>query len=160
MAHVRRKFVDVFKSQGSHITEQALQRIAQLYAVEKAALGSPPVRRMEIRQTKASSILDDLESWLQSELPKLSGEIRKDGLPTHSAGSLTSKSTGLMRCYRGIIRNDWTLKENQTLQILLNHITSMPENLFVFERFAIFRCRANQTRYPGPIPCQCFKLIG
>jgi transposase len=33
MAHVRRKFVDVFKFQGSHIAEQAIQRIAQLYAV-------------------------------------------------------------------------------------------------------------------------------
>jgi hypothetical protein len=74
MAHVRRKFVDVFKSQGSHVAEQAIQRIAQLYAVEKEARGSSPERRVELRQTKAKPILDDLESWLQSELPKLSGK--------------------------------------------------------------------------------------
>ena len=74
MAHIRRKFVDVFKSQGSHVAEQAIQRIAQLYTVEKEAHGSSPERRVELRQTKAKPILDDLESWLQRELPKLSGK--------------------------------------------------------------------------------------
>jgi transposase len=72
--HVRRKFVDVFKFQGSHVADQAIQRIAQLYAVEKVARGSSPKRRAELRQAKAKPILDDLESWLQSELPKLSGK--------------------------------------------------------------------------------------
>jgi hypothetical protein len=62
MAHVRRKFVDVFKSQGSHVAEQAIQRIAQLYAVEKEARGLPPERRVELRLAKAKPILDDLES--------------------------------------------------------------------------------------------------
>jgi hypothetical protein len=74
MAHVRRKFVDVFKSQGSHVAEQAIQRIAQLYAVEKEARGSPPDQRAALRQARSTPILDDLESWLQSELPKLSGK--------------------------------------------------------------------------------------
>ena len=36
MAHVRRKFVDVHRSQGSPIAEEAIRRIAELYAVEKA----------------------------------------------------------------------------------------------------------------------------
>jgi len=71
---IRRKFVDVFKSQGSHIVEQAIQRIAQLYAVEKEARGLPPDQRVAFRQQKAKPILDDLESRLQSELPKLSGK--------------------------------------------------------------------------------------
>ena len=50
MAHVRRKFVDVHKAQGSAIADEAIRRIAQLYAVEKAARGLPPVKRIEIRQ--------------------------------------------------------------------------------------------------------------
>jgi hypothetical protein len=74
MAHIRRKFVDVFKSQGSHVAEQAIKRIAQLYGVEKKARGAPPEQRVALRQAKATPILDDLESWLQSELPKLSGK--------------------------------------------------------------------------------------
>jgi len=46
MAHVRRKFVDIHRSQGSPIAEEAIGRIAQLYAVEKEARGSPPDRFM------------------------------------------------------------------------------------------------------------------
>ena len=39
MAHARRKFVDIFQSQGSQIAEEGIRRIALLYAVEKAARG-------------------------------------------------------------------------------------------------------------------------
>jgi transposase len=35
MAHIRRKFVDVFTAQGSAIAEETIKRIAQLYGVEK-----------------------------------------------------------------------------------------------------------------------------
>lgn len=35
MAHIRRKFVDLFQSQGSVIAEEAIRRIAGLYGVEK-----------------------------------------------------------------------------------------------------------------------------
>lgn len=39
MAHIRRKFVDVFQSQGLQVAEDAIRRIAELYAVEKDARG-------------------------------------------------------------------------------------------------------------------------
>ena len=74
MAHVRRKFVDLHKSQGSSIAEDAIKRIASLYAVEKEARGSPPDNRIAIRQTKAKPIFDDLEIWLAEQLPKLSSK--------------------------------------------------------------------------------------
>jgi hypothetical protein len=41
-AHVRRKFFDVHAATGSPIAKEALDRIGQLYAVEKAINGSPP----------------------------------------------------------------------------------------------------------------------
>ncbi len=50
MAHVRRKFVDISQSQGSQIAEEAIRRIALLYAVEKAARGAPPEERAALRQ--------------------------------------------------------------------------------------------------------------
>lgn len=62
MAHVRRKFVDIHRAQGSTIADEAIGRIAQLYAVEKDARGSPPYGRVELRQTKAKQIFDDLET--------------------------------------------------------------------------------------------------
>ena len=74
MAHVRRKFVDVHRAQGSAIADEAIRRIAQLYMVEKEARGSPPDRRVEIRQAKAVPIFNVLESWLHEQLPTISGK--------------------------------------------------------------------------------------
>jgi transposase len=74
MAHVRRKFVDIHRSQASPIAEEAIHRIAKLYAVEKEARGSPPDRRVEIRGAKAAPSFDDLEAWLAQQLPRISGK--------------------------------------------------------------------------------------
>lgn len=74
MAHVRRKFVDVFASQGSAIAKEAIERIADLYAVEKDARGKPPAERRALRQVNAKPIFDDLEEWLHAQLPKISGK--------------------------------------------------------------------------------------
>ena len=62
MAHVRRKFVDVFAAQGSSIAEQAIKRIAQLYAVEKEARGKSSEERVGLRKAKAESVFDDLRN--------------------------------------------------------------------------------------------------
>jgi len=48
MAHVRRKFVDIHRSQGSAIADEAIRRIAQLYAVEKE--GFVPTKEREVPQ--------------------------------------------------------------------------------------------------------------
>ncbi|WP_369807789.1 IS66 family transposase [Paracoccus sp. MKU1] len=74
MAHVRRKFVDIHRSQGSPIAEEAIGRIAQLYAVEKEARGSPPDRRAELRKAHAAPVFDDLEAWLAMQLTTISGK--------------------------------------------------------------------------------------
>jgi len=74
MAHVRRKFVDVFASQGNAIAEEAIRRIAELYAVEKDARGQSPDARVALRQARAKPIFDDLEAWLHAQLPKISGK--------------------------------------------------------------------------------------
>jgi hypothetical protein len=74
MAHARRKLVDVFKSQGSAIAEQAIKRIAALYGIEKEARGQSPDDRAAIRQEKAKPLFDDLETWLGAQLPKISGK--------------------------------------------------------------------------------------
>ena len=65
MAHIRRKFVDVFAAQGSAIAEEAIKRIAQLYGVEKQARGQSPEARAALRQENAKPIFDDLEEWLR-----------------------------------------------------------------------------------------------
>jgi hypothetical protein len=74
MAHIRRKFTDLYQSEGSVIAEEAIKRIAGLYAVEKAARGQAPDARVRLRQARAKAIFDDLEAWLQAQLPKISGK--------------------------------------------------------------------------------------
>ena len=74
MAHVRRKFVDVFQSEGSAIAEEAIQRIAVLYAVEKQARGLAPEARATLRRERAKPVLDDLETWLAAQLTRISGK--------------------------------------------------------------------------------------
>ena len=74
LAHIRRKFVDIQQSQGSAIAEEAIKRIAGLYAVEKLARGRPPDERAALRQSQSKPILDDLEIWLAAQLPKISGK--------------------------------------------------------------------------------------
>ena len=56
------------------IAEEAIKRIAGLYAVEKEGRGQPPDERVRLRQARAKPIVDDLESWLQAQLPKISGK--------------------------------------------------------------------------------------
>ena len=74
MAHVRRKFVDIFKASGLEVAEEAIKRIAQLYRVEKEARGKCPEDRVLLRQEKAKPIFDDLEAWLQAQLPRIPGK--------------------------------------------------------------------------------------
>ena len=77
MAHIRRKFVDVFTAQGSAIAEETIKRIAQLYGVEKEVRGQSPEARAVLRQARAKPIFDDLEEWLQAQA---SQNIRKSPL--------------------------------------------------------------------------------
>ncbi|GFE51189.1 IS66 family transposase [Roseobacter cerasinus] len=74
MAHVRRKFVDVFASQGNAIAEEAIRRTAELYAVEKEVRVKSPDVRVALRQARSKLIFDDLETWLHAQLPKISGK--------------------------------------------------------------------------------------
>jgi transposase len=74
MAHIRRKFTDIFKAEGSIIAEEAIKRIARLYAVEKEARGREPEERGRLRLARAKPLFDDLEIWLHAQLPKISGK--------------------------------------------------------------------------------------
>jgi hypothetical protein len=42
--------------------------------VEKDARGQPPDERVRLRQAHAVAIFDDLETWLNAQLPKISGK--------------------------------------------------------------------------------------
>ena len=74
MAHIRRKFVDVHKSQGSAIAGEAIKRIAKLYGIEKDVRGQPQDQRRMARQSQSKPLFDDLEVWLHAQLTRISGK--------------------------------------------------------------------------------------
>jgi transposase len=76
MAHVRRKFVEVYEREGSTIAGEAIKQIAKLYAVEKTIKGKPAEERAGVREEKAKPIFEALEAWLAEQLPKISGKSK------------------------------------------------------------------------------------
>jgi transposase len=71
-AHVRRKFYDLQVAHKSPVAQEALQRIAALYAIESEIRGRPPKERQEVRQARARPLLESLREWLESCLTRLS----------------------------------------------------------------------------------------
>lgn len=74
LAHVRRKFFDIAKDQGSSIAAEAVARIAELYGIEDEARGRPPDERARIRQAKARPVFEALSGWLQNQLQRVSAK--------------------------------------------------------------------------------------
>jgi transposase len=71
-AHVRRKWYDLQQAHALPVAAEALQRIAELYAIEKEIRGRPPDERQQVRQARAKPLLDSLRQWFEETLSKLS----------------------------------------------------------------------------------------
>lgn len=65
-AHARRKFHDVFAANGSTTAREALERIGQLYAIERDAAALDDVQRHTMRQNQSLPLLQTLHRWLTS----------------------------------------------------------------------------------------------
>src|SRR5690242_3157027 len=94
-AHVRRKFFDVHAATGSPIAKEALDRIGQLYAVEKIINGLPPERRRQRRQLQSKPIAEALAVWADSTVRQLS---RKSEL-AQAFRYMRARWTALVRCF-------------------------------------------------------------
>lgn len=71
LAHIRRKFFDLHAVNGSPVTEEALRRIALLYAIEQQGGGMTPEQRFELRQQHAVPALAELHAWLLAIQPSV-----------------------------------------------------------------------------------------
>jgi transposase len=71
-AHVRRKFFDLHQGHASPVAKEALERIAQLYGIEKEIRGRSPDDRKEVRQARSRPLLDAMHAWLKATMSKLS----------------------------------------------------------------------------------------
>jgi len=74
LAHARRKFVDVYKSDKSPLANEALQRIAALYAIEATIRGSTAAARLAVRAEQSAPLFADLRGWMEQTLHRVSGK--------------------------------------------------------------------------------------
>lgn len=71
-AHVRRKFNDLYQAHRSPVAKEALERIGELYGIEKEIRGRSPAERREVRQARSRPLLDSLLGWLKATVSKMS----------------------------------------------------------------------------------------
>jgi transposase len=71
-AHARRKFFDLYEATRSPVAKEALDRMAQLYAVEKDIRGRSPGERTLVRQSRSRPLLSSMQAWLKANMAKLS----------------------------------------------------------------------------------------
>jgi hypothetical protein len=72
MAHVRRKFYDLYEAHKSAVAKEALERIAALYAIEDEIRGRSAEERREARNARSRPLLESLKQWFEETLGKLS----------------------------------------------------------------------------------------
>jgi hypothetical protein len=73
-AHVRRKFYEIYESNGSPVAAEALARIGKLYEIEEQIRGRRPDQRCAVRKARAGPELDALKVWFEATLAQVSAK--------------------------------------------------------------------------------------
>jgi transposase len=71
-AHVRRRFYEIAQQGNAPIADEALARIAELYAIEAEIRGRSAEARHDARQRRSKPLLDALEAWFDARLSAVS----------------------------------------------------------------------------------------
>lgn len=70
-AHARRELIKEEERTKSLIAAEAVERIGQLYGIERQIKGLPPDERLRIRQQRSRPIAEDLKAWAERERSRL-----------------------------------------------------------------------------------------
>jgi transposase len=70
-AHARRKFYEVHQATGSPIADEALRRIAELYAIDTTIRGQTAETRQGVRRAKSLPLVEAMKLWLKAELNRV-----------------------------------------------------------------------------------------
>jgi transposase len=71
-SHGRRKFFDLAKTGEAPIAAEAVRRIDELFAIERAVNGNAPEQRLAVRCEKSTPLVTDLEIWMRQQRALLS----------------------------------------------------------------------------------------
>lgn len=72
LAHARRKIHDEDARRPTEMTQEALRRIAELYAIEAEIRGSPADERLTVREARSVPLMQSLYDWIQLQKKTLS----------------------------------------------------------------------------------------
>ncbi len=73
-AHLRRDFFDVHTATKSEIAREALDRIGDLYDLERQIKGQPRDTRLAIRQTETRPKVEAFKAWSEAQLARIPGK--------------------------------------------------------------------------------------
>ena len=74
MAHVRRKFHDIFASNASPVAKEAIKRIGALYDIEREIRGQSAEDRQIVREKRSKPLLASFKGWLEEQKAMLPGK--------------------------------------------------------------------------------------
>lgn len=109
MAHVRRKFHDVLKSdkKNRHAAE-ALTLIGKLYEIERENVHAMPEDRLEARRTKSAPVLQAFRSWLY--------RIGASITPKSALGQAVSYATNSLQGLEVYLTDPWVPIDNNRVE--------------------------------------------
>jgi transposase len=73
-AHLRRHFYDIAKGGAAPLADEALVRIAALYAIEAKIRGHSAAMRQAVRQAEAAPLVAELKGWFEAQLARVSAK--------------------------------------------------------------------------------------
>lgn len=78
-AHLRRKFIDA--GSDAPVAQDALQRIAEIYGIEKEIRGRRPEERLAVRLERTRPLVDKLHAWFVATAPRMmTGSATSDAM--------------------------------------------------------------------------------
>lgn len=114
-SHARRKLYDVHQATASPLAQNALEKIADLFAIEQEIRGQQPDRRLAIRRERTRPLLEGLRAFLEASLARISGKStlaqairyatsRWDALTRFTTdGRLEMSNNAAERALRGVV---------------------------------------------------------
>jgi len=122
MVHARRKLYELAAISKAPIAAEAVRRIDELFAIERAINGKPAAERLAVREERTKPLVAELEAWLRAQHMRVSrkAEIGKAIAYTLNQwkaltrfledGRICMSNNAAERALRGIAvgRRNWT----------------------------------------------------
>ena len=161
--HARRGLKEVFDSNASPIAKAGLERIAQLYAIEKKIRGKPPATRQAVRWTESAPLVNRFGVWLDEQRSRVSPRSRLGEKLTYIANQWDGL---LVFLHDGRVEMDTNFVENRIRPVKLTAKNALfaghDEGAAAWGRIAslLETCKMNGVEPYAWLKCTLKKIAG